>query len=62
MIAPGPAQEPQLAGFARFKSDVKRLAGIAAKIGAILAIVCHMLPPNYRPICTTLASLCGVGG
>ncbi len=46
----------------RFIQDAKRLAKLGAKYGAILALLCHLLPPHYRPVCDTLASLCGAGG
>lgn len=42
-------------------ADIRRLIKHAAVIGVVLGIVCHMLPPSYRPICETLHSLCRVG-
>ena len=42
-------------------ADAKRLAGLAAKLGAALALLCHLLPPHYRPICDALASACTGG-
>jgi hypothetical protein len=52
-----------LKGFALLVQDVKRLWSLAAKVGAILAIVCHLLPPHYRVPCNAIASFCrGIGG
>lgn len=42
-------------------ADVKKLAKHAALIGVVLGLLCHVLPPSYRPICETLRSLCTVG-
>jgi hypothetical protein len=42
-------------------SDAARLAKFAGKIAALLAIICHLLPPHYRPICDALASICSGG-
>lgn len=35
-----------------------RLIKAAAKLGAILAVVCHFLPPHYRLPCETVARVC----
>lgn len=39
-------------------ADFERLAKLAAKLGIILAIVCHLAPPHYRIACDALAALC----
>lgn len=42
-------------------ADVNRLARLAkaaAKLGAILAIVCHLLPQDYRVPCSAVAHFC----
>ncbi len=49
----------------RFRTDVRRLARLArysAEFGAVLAVVCHLLPPRYRPVCELIASLCRATG
>lgn len=38
--------------------DAKRVAKWGAAIGCVLAVVCHMLPPEYRAVCTAIADLC----
>lgn len=42
-------------------SDFRALAKRAAQIGAVLAVLCHLVPPHYRAVCTTLATLCTGG-
>lgn len=45
-------------------TDLRRLRKLrrhAVAVGAILAIVCHLIPPHYRVVCDLLASLCGAG-
>jgi hypothetical protein len=39
-------------------ADVKRLYKHAAIIGAVLALVCHTVPPQYRVLCDQLANFC----
>lgn len=43
-------------------ADLKRLWRHAALIGAVLAITCHVVPPQYRVACDVLAQLCHTGG
>lgn len=38
--------------------DAKRLAKRAAVFGAVLAMLCHLLPTEYRAPCAALASIC----
>ena len=38
--------------------DMKYVGKLAAKVGFAVAIVCHFLPPDYRPICDAIASAC----
>jgi hypothetical protein len=33
----------------------------AAAIGALLAVLCHVLPPHYRYPCTKVARVCRGG-
>lgn len=33
----------------------------AAAVGALLAVVCHCLPPHYRTPCSTVARICKGG-
>lgn len=40
-------------------SDLKRLWAAAVKIGAALAVVCHLLPPHYQAACHAISTLCG---
>lgn len=51
-----PATKP--GGIAQLVADVKRLYGLAVKLGAILAVVCHILPPHYRVPCQAVAQFC----
>ena len=41
--------------------DARKLARYAAWIGAILALVCHLVPPHYRAACEALAAICRGG-
>lgn len=41
--------------------DFERLAKLAAKAGFWIAILCHVVPPQYRAVCDTLATLCTGG-
>lgn len=34
----------------------------AALVGAVLALACHLVPPDYRAVCEVLASICTGGG
>lgn len=38
--------------------DAKKITKRAAKLGVFLAVVCHLVPPEYREICNALADLC----
>lgn len=49
------ARKPTLAG------DARRLRKYAAAAGIVLAIACHLVPPDYRAACNALASLCTGG-
>jgi hypothetical protein len=51
----------QLPAKQQFIADVKRLSRHAAAFGFVLALICHMLPPHYRAVCNTIASLCSPG-
>jgi hypothetical protein len=33
----------------------------AAAVGAMLALVCHLLPEEYREVCRALAAVCTGG-
>jgi hypothetical protein len=57
-VSRGRKKPPQLEGWAKLVRDWKRFSKIAAKIGIVLAIVCHALPPHYRAPCDVLARLC----
>lgn len=41
--------------------DFRKLARYAATVGTLLAVVCHLLPPQYRVVCQTLANICTGG-
>jgi len=43
------------------KKDARRLYRYAATAGAVLAVLCHLLPHDYRAACNAIASLCGAG-
>ena len=45
-------------------AEAMRVYRAALKYGALLALICHLLPPHsqYRAACSALASLCGAGG
>lgn len=38
--------------------DAKKVVKRAAQLGAILAVVCNLLPPEHRVICHALADFC----
>ena len=42
-------------------ADFKRLAKHAATFGFVLAILCHLVPPQYRALCNQLATVCSGG-
>lgn len=48
------------------KSRAKRLRYIAAALGALLGLLCHLLPHDYQTACTTITKVaamsCGAGG
>jgi hypothetical protein len=48
----------RLEGWAKLVRDWKRLSKFAVKLGIVLAIVCHALPPRYRAPCDHLKALC----
>lgn len=54
--------EPAPQGLQKLADDVRRWARAAAKWGAVLAVLCHLLPQHYRPVCDQIAALCGAGG
>jgi len=39
-------------------ADAKAVSKKAAIAGAILAVLCHLLPPHYRVICDQVAAIC----
>lgn len=39
----------------------KKWAKRAAIFGAVLALVCHLLPPDYRAVCDVVATICRGG-
>lgn len=47
-----------LTGLNRLAADIRRLASWAARWGAALAIICHLLPPHYRLPCEAVAKVC----
>lgn len=59
---PKPAPPAEPAGMtgkvAQVLSDVRRLSGLVAKAGAILAVVCHLLPPEHRLPCDAVVHVC----
>ena len=38
--------------------DAKKVAKRAAQLGALLAMVCHLVPPEYRAVCNLIADVC----
>lgn len=42
----------------RLVQDVKRLWRHAALIGAVLAVLCKLLPPEYRALCQAIVAAC----
>jgi hypothetical protein len=38
----------------------KRIAYMAI-VGAVLALVCHFVPPKYQAVCNLVASICSGG-
>lgn len=54
-------KKPHKTGVEIFHEDVEKVSGLtkyAAKVGFVLAIICHLLPPHYRVLCGYLASVC----
>lgn len=45
----------------KISDDAKKAAKYGARVGFVLAIVCHLLPPDYRVACELLAKLCTGG-
>ena len=39
----------------------KAVAKRAAVAGFVLAVLCHLVPPDYRVVCETLSKLCTGG-
>jgi hypothetical protein len=39
-------------------ADFRRLARHAALVGFALALLCHLVPHDYRAVCRALATLC----
>ena len=39
----------------------KKTARRGVIVGAILAIVCHIVPPDYRALCDAVATICSGG-
>lgn len=50
-----PAKPPSIT------EDVRRLAALAAKLGVLLALACHIVPPDYRLLCDAIARVCTGG-
>lgn len=44
----------------KLSDDLKTLYKRAAVIGVVLAIACHVVPPEYRVPCDALAQLCSM--
>lgn len=47
-----------------FGQDLDRLYTLmkrAAAVGALLAVLCHLLPPHYRYPCNAVARICRGG-
>lgn len=40
----------------------KKIAARAAKIGFVLALLCHLLPHDYRVVCSSVVKICTTGG
>ncbi len=41
--------------------ETKKVAKRAAQFGFVLGLICHFMPPEYRPICDLIAQLCTGG-
>lgn len=39
----------------------KRRVAYTALFGAVLAVICHFVPPEYRAACNFIASVCSGG-
>lgn len=44
----------------KLTEDVKKAAKYGARIGAVLAVLCHLLPPEHRELCSTIVNLCSM--
>lgn len=42
------------------KPETKKLYKQAAFVGALLALLCQLLPPDHRALCTAVAKLASV--
>lgn len=47
--------------FPSLTDDARKLARKAARLGAALALLCHVLPPEYRAVCEAIADVCRGG-
>ena len=45
----------------KLSDDTKKAAKYGARLGFVLAIVCHLLPSEYRIACETIAKICTGG-
>jgi hypothetical protein len=45
----------------KISEDAKRTAKRSAAIGFVLAIICQLVPPDYRAVCDLIASVCRGG-
>ncbi len=42
--------------------DMKKVSKRAAQLGIVLALVCRLLPDDYKIVCSALLQLCTLGG
>jgi len=45
----------------RIVADIRYLWRHAAAIGIVLAVLCHLVPPQYRALCDQVKSICSLG-
>lgn len=38
--------------------DAKKFARRGAQLGAVLAVICNLLPHEYRAVCSAIADVC----
>jgi hypothetical protein len=51
----------KFAGFETGPKPFKKYRRIALIAGAVIAVVCHFVPPEYKAVCKALSAVCTGG-